>query len=129
LADYNTTPIDIGVGHTVLSRGYGDCKDKANLMRAMLKVLKIEAYPIAIFSGDPTFTREEWASPDQFNHCITAVKVSDETKSPTVIEHSALGRLLIFDATDTFCLIQTRSKKRGFLLSRRALRWTKCPTR
>ncbi|MBX7172556.1 MAG: DUF3857 and transglutaminase domain-containing protein [Pyrinomonadaceae bacterium] len=104
--------IDIGVGHgngyrprpstTVLSRGYGDCKDKANLMRALLKVLKIEAYPIAIFSGDPTFTREEWASPDQFNHCIIAIKVSDETKAPTIINHPALGRLLIFDATDPY---------------------------
>lgn len=104
--------IDIGVGHgngyrprpstTVLSRGYGDCKDKANLMRAMLKVLKIEAYPVAIFSGDPTFVREEWASPDQFNHCIIAVKISDTTDAPTVIKHAALGRLLIFDATDPY---------------------------
>jgi hypothetical protein len=30
-------------------------------MRAMLRVLKIESYPIAIYSGDPTFVREEWA--------------------------------------------------------------------
>ncbi|MDQ3747642.1 MAG: DUF3857 and transglutaminase domain-containing protein [Acidobacteriota bacterium] len=104
--------IDIGVGYgngmkprpsnTVLSRGYGDCKDKANLMRAMLKALKIEAYPIAIYSGDPDFVREEWASPGQFNHCIIAVKVSDETKTPTVMNHAKLGRLLIFDATDPF---------------------------
>ena len=104
--------IDIGVGHgngyrprpsnLVLSRGYGDCKDKANLMRAMLRVLKIDAYPIAIFSGDPTYVRAEWASPNQFNHCIIAVKVSDETKSATVIEHPTLGRLMIFDATDPY---------------------------
>ncbi|MFN6962495.1 MAG: DUF3857 domain-containing protein [Pyrinomonadaceae bacterium] len=104
--------IDIGVGHgngykprpstLVLSRGYGDCKDKANLMRAMLRALKIEAYPIAIFSGDRTFVRAEWASPRQFNHCIIAVKVSDATKTPTTIEHPKLGRLLIFDATDAF---------------------------
>jgi transglutaminase-like putative cysteine protease len=104
--------IDIGVAHgngykprpsnLVLSRGYGDCKDKANLMRALLKTLKIDAYPIAIYSGDPTFVREEWASPRQFNHCIIAVKVSDGTNSPTVITHPKLGRLLIFDATDQF---------------------------
>ncbi len=104
--------IDIGVGYgngyrprpstTVLARGYGDCKDKANLMRAMLKALKIEAYPIAIYSGDPTFVKAEWASPSQFNHCIIAVKVSDETKTPTVINHPKLGRLLIFDATDPY---------------------------
>lgn len=104
--------IDIGLGHgngyrprpstTVLNRGYGDCKDKANLMRAMLRALKIDAYPIAIYSGDPTFVREEWASPDQFNHCIIAVKVGDETKAATVITHPTLGRLLIFDATDPY---------------------------
>ena len=104
--------IDIGVGHgngyrprpsnVVLNRGYGDCKDKANLMRAMLKVLKIEAYPIAIYSGDPTYVRAEWASPDQFNHCIIAVKVSDETDAPTVIKDEKLGRLMIFDATDPY---------------------------
>jgi hypothetical protein len=102
--------IDIGVGsgngyrprpsNVVLNRGYGDCKDKANLMRALLKSIKIEAYPIAIFSGDPTFVREEWSSPAQFNHCIIAVKVSDATDTPTVIKHATLGRLLIFDATD-----------------------------
>ena len=85
-----------------MSRGYGDCKDKANLMRAMLKTLKIEAYPIAIYSGDASKVREEWASPSQFNHCIIAVKVSDETDSPTVIDHPKLGRLLIFDATDEY---------------------------
>ncbi len=102
--------IDIGVGHgngyrprpsnLVLSRGYGDCKDKATLMRAMLKSLKIEAYPVIIYSGDPTFVRKEWASPGQFNHCIIAVRVSPETESPTVINDANLGRLLIFDATD-----------------------------
>ncbi|HMT09004.1 MAG TPA: DUF3857 domain-containing transglutaminase family protein [Pyrinomonadaceae bacterium] len=104
--------IDIGVGAgngyrprtstTVLGRGYGDCKDKANLMRAMLKVLKIDAYPIFIFSGDPTFVREQWPSPKQFNHCIIAVKVGDATQAPTVASHPKLGRLLIFDATDQF---------------------------
>ena len=104
--------IDIGVGsggairprpsNLVLARGYGDCKDKATLMRALLKALKIESYPIIIFSGDPTFVREEWASPAQFNHCIIAVKISDGTDAPTVLKHETLGRLLIFDATDPF---------------------------
>ncbi len=104
--------IDIGVGYgngmkprpsnMVLGRGYGDCKDKANLMRALLKVLNIEAFPIAIYSGDPNFVRVEWASPTQFNHCIIAIRVSAATNSPTVIEHAKLGRLMIFDATDPF---------------------------
>jgi transglutaminase-like putative cysteine protease len=102
--------IDIGIGRgngyrphaasQVLAKAYGDCKDKANLMRSMLKTLGITAYPIAIYSGDATFVTEEWPSPSQFNHCIIAVKVSDETQVPTVIQHASLGRLLIFDATD-----------------------------
>jgi hypothetical protein len=45
--------------------------------------------------------REEWASPVQFNHCIIAVKVNDETTGPTVMLIAKLGRLLIFDATDS----------------------------
>jgi hypothetical protein len=104
--------IDIGVGYgngmkprpsnVVLDRGYGDCKDKANLMRALLKAIDIEAYPIAIYSGDPNFVRKEWPSPRQFNHCIIAVKVSDQTEAATIIEHATLGRLMIFDATDPY---------------------------
>ena len=99
--------IQIGVGryrpHTaseVFAKRYGDCKDKANLMRAMLKVVGIEAYPVLIYSGDPTYVRAEWASPTQFNHCIIAIKVGAETQAATVVEHAALGRLLVFDATD-----------------------------
>ena len=104
--------IDIGVGFgngykprpstAVLGRGYGDCKDKANLMRALLKALKIEAYPIAIYAGDPDFVRAQWPSPSQFNHCIIAVRVGDATQASTIITHPKLGRLLIFDATDAF---------------------------
>lgn len=99
--------VQLGVGRyrphsaaQVFAKRYGDCKDKANLMRAMLKAVGLQAFPILIWSGDPTYVREEWASPSQFNHCIVAVKVSDETQAATVIKHPALGRLLIFDATD-----------------------------
>lgn len=84
----------------VFSKNYGDCKDKANLMRAMLKALRIEAYPVIIYSGDPSYVRSEWPSPHQFNHCIIGVKVSEETEAATIIEHPSLGRLLIFDPTD-----------------------------
>ncbi|HMF58625.1 MAG TPA: DUF3857 domain-containing protein [Pyrinomonadaceae bacterium] len=102
--------IDIGVGRggglrphaatEVFAKSYGDCKDKANLMRAMLKAVGITAYTMAIYLGDPTYVREEWASPSQFNHCIVAIKVGDETQAATVVQHPKLGRLLIFDATD-----------------------------
>ena len=83
----------------VFAKAYGDCKDKANLMRAMLKVVGITSYPVSIYSGDPDFVRSEWPSPQQFNHCIIAIKVSDETKGQPTIDHPRLGRLLIFDPT------------------------------
>ena len=84
----------------VFAKSYGDCKDKANLMRAMLKVVGITAIPVSIYSGDPNYVRATWPSPQQFNHCIIAVKVGDQTVASTVIQHPSLGRLLIFDPTD-----------------------------
>jgi hypothetical protein len=84
----------------VFAKSYGDCKDKANLMRAMLKVVGIDSIPVSIYSGDPNYVRADWPSPQQFNHCIIAVKVSDQTQASTIIEHAKLGRLLIFDPTD-----------------------------
>jgi hypothetical protein len=109
--DVNYVSIQTGIGRgggyrphsaiDVFAKSYGDCKDKANLMRAMLKVAGISSYLVSIYSGDPTYVREEWPSPQQFNHCIIAVKVSDETKAPTIITHPTLGRLLVFDPTDS----------------------------
>lgn len=84
----------------VFAKSYGDCKDKANLMRAMLKAIGVQSYLVAIYSGDMTYVREEWPSPQQFNHMIIAVKVSSETSAATVVEHPSLGRLLVFDPTD-----------------------------
>jgi Domain of Unknown Function with PDB structure (DUF3857)/Transglutaminase-like superfamily len=106
--NYISIQIDVGRGggyrpHAavdVFNKNYGDCKDKANLMRAMLKSLGVESYPVSIFSGDPNRVEPEWPSPHQFNHCIIAVKVSDETQAPTIVKHQSLGRLLIFDPTD-----------------------------
>jgi transglutaminase-like putative cysteine protease len=84
----------------VFAKSYGDCKDKANLMRAMLKVVGITAFPVSIYSGDPAYVRASWPSPQQFNHCIIAVKVGDQTQASTILQHPTLGRLLIFDPTD-----------------------------
>ncbi len=86
----------------VFAKSYGDCKDKANLMRAMLSVLKIPAYMVSITADDPTFVRVEWASPHQFNHCIIAIKIGDSTTAASVVTHPTLGRLLMFDPTDPY---------------------------
>jgi hypothetical protein len=104
--------IQLGVGHgggyqphsaiDVFAKGYGDCKDKANLMRAMLNAVKIQAYLVSITADDRSYVRAEWASPNQFNHCIIAIKIKDDTKAPSVVSHPQLGRLLIFDPTDPY---------------------------
>ena len=86
----------------VFQKSYGDCKDKVNLMRTMLSVLGIESYPVAIFSGDRYFVRPNFASPQQFNHAIIGIKVSQETAAPAMGQHPTLGRLLFFDPTDPY---------------------------
>lgn len=84
----------------VLSKGYGDCKDKANYLLTMLKASGVDAYLVAIFSGDPHYTRPEWPSPHQFNHMILAIRVPDDTKAPAAFDFPGIGRLLLFDPTD-----------------------------
>ncbi|MGA8030268.1 MAG: DUF3857 domain-containing protein, partial [Bryobacteraceae bacterium] len=59
----------------VFHKQYGDCKDKANLMRAMLKAAGIQSYLVAISAQDRNFVRAEWPSPTQFNHMILAIHV------------------------------------------------------
>jgi len=99
--------IQIGIGgykpHTareVFAKQYGDCKDKANLMRAMLRAVDIDSFLVLVYSGDPTEVREEWPTPAQFNHCIIAVKLGNTATATSSLQHAALGRLLIFDPTD-----------------------------
>jgi hypothetical protein len=84
----------------VLERNYGDCKDKASLVRAMLGALGVKSYFVSIFSGDANYVRAEWPSPQQFNHAIVAISIPSSVRASSVIEHPALGRLLIFDPTD-----------------------------
>lgn len=84
-----------------LAHSYGDCKDKATLMRALLKAAGIESYLTTISADDRDYVRPEWASPTQFNHAIVAVRVPDSVALPTVLPDTPLGRLLIFDPTDS----------------------------
>lgn len=83
----------------VFDKGYGDCKDKANLMRAMLGAVGIRSYLVFVYSGDRRYVREDWPALQQFNHCILAVTVADRESSST-IDHPAFKRLLFFDPTD-----------------------------
>ncbi|MFZ4985222.1 MAG: DUF3857 domain-containing protein [Blastocatellia bacterium] len=86
----------------IFKNNYGDCKDKANLMRAMLKALQIESYPVSINAMDRSQVNADFPSLDGFNHCILAVRVGEETKHSSVVDAKGLGRLLLFDPTDPY---------------------------
>jgi hypothetical protein len=85
----------------VLQKNYGDCKDKANLMRALLATLNIPSYLVGIYAGDPAYVREEWPSPQQFNHAIIAIPVARGSGLPAVSEDGS-GGMLFFDPTDRY---------------------------
>ncbi len=85
----------------VLRCGYGDCKDKTTLMRAMLRIAGIESYPVAASWGDRSAVAADWPALGQFNHCIIAVRVDDEFSAAGVVPVPGLGHLLFFDPTDT----------------------------
>ncbi|MBI1353292.1 MAG: hypothetical protein GC160_03020 [Acidobacteria bacterium] len=68
-------------------------------MRALLKAVGVESYPVAIYSGDRRFVREQWPSPQQFNHAILAVQAPEGADLPAITEVEGLGRLLFFDPT------------------------------
>src|SRR5262249_10321762 len=84
-----------------LARNYGDCKDKATLMRSLLTAAGIDSYLTTIFAGNRNFVRPEWPSPMQFNHAIIAIRVPDSVALPTVVEAPGIGKLLMFDPTDS----------------------------
>ncbi len=83
----------------VFKKGYGDCKDKAALLQAMLGSAGIKSYMVLVYSGDPTRVRPEFPSPLQFNHAIVAIALNRDTQS--MLDSSGLGRLLLFDPTDS----------------------------
>ncbi|HKV98257.1 MAG TPA: DUF3857 domain-containing protein [Vicinamibacterales bacterium] len=84
----------------VLAKNYGDCKDKANLMHAMLQAVGIPSHLLAIYAGDPDFVREAWPSPQQFNHAILAVGLDEPVDRPAVVRDPRYGWLLLADPTD-----------------------------
>lgn len=84
----------------VLQCNYGDCKDKATLLRAMLGIAGIKAHPLIVLSGARDRIESDWPSPAQFNHALLAIEVDSTVAADAIIEHPTLGRLLIFDPTD-----------------------------
>jgi hypothetical protein len=107
--DIRYVGIELGVGSwqphaapDVFLHRYGDCKDKATLMRSMLREMGIESYYVVINTRRGAITRETPAH-NAFNHVITAIKLPNGLADPSLVattEDPKLGRLLFFDPTD-----------------------------
>jgi len=109
--DIRYVAIELGIGSwqphaapDVFSHRYGDCKDKATLMRAMLREIGVDSYQVMINTQRGAVTPDTPAH-NGFNHVILAIKLPDDVKDPSliaVLQHPKLGRVLFFDPTNEF---------------------------
>jgi hypothetical protein len=61
----------------VLERNYGDCKDKAALLKALLAVVNIVSHYVLVRTTDSGALDRELYSPAEFNHVILCVPLPD----------------------------------------------------
>ncbi len=64
----------------VLAKKYGDCKDKANLLRWLLKSIDVDAYVAWIGTRDIPYKVSEVPTMLPFNHMIVAAKIDGNWK-------------------------------------------------
>ncbi len=101
--------VETGIGgfkpHTagsVLKNRYGDCKDKATLLAALLESAGTGSHYLLINSARGSITPDSAASLYSFNHVVLAVHLPDDVPGeglPALVVHPKLGRLLVFDPT------------------------------
>ncbi|MBS0185541.1 MAG: DUF3857 domain-containing protein [Proteobacteria bacterium] len=66
----------------ILKNGYGDCKDHVNLMRTLLKVQNIEAFPVLVFWGK-LYNPFPLPCEAQFNHMMIYLPEFNIFANPT----------------------------------------------
>jgi hypothetical protein len=107
--DIRYVAIELGIGGwqphpapDVYAHRYGDCKDKANLLRSMLREIGIDTYHVVIYTERGAITLQTPAH-HGFNHAILAIKLPEGLTDPSLlatIDHPKLGRILFFDPTN-----------------------------
>jgi len=108
--DVRYVAIELGIGgwqpHSaaeVFTHHYGDCKDKATLMGAMLHEIGVDSYYVVINSERGSITPETPAYKGGFDHVIIAIKLPDGATDKSLaaaMVHPRLGKVLFFDPTD-----------------------------
>lgn len=61
----------------VVKRNYGDCKDKATLLKALLNAVGIESSYVLVRTTDSGALDRQLFSPSEFNHVILCVRLDD----------------------------------------------------
>lgn len=87
----------------IFAHRYGDCKDKATLVSAMLSEVGVESYYVVINSERGAVTSSTPPQFGIFDHVILAIKLPAGVSDPSLVaflNDSKLGKLLIFDPTD-----------------------------
>jgi hypothetical protein len=107
--DIRYVAIELGIGGfqprsapDVFSHHYGDCKDKATLVRSMLREIGVESFHVVINDRRGSVTRDTPAH-NGFNHVITAIRLPEGLADSSLVamtQHPKLGRLLFFDPTN-----------------------------
>lgn len=88
----------------ILSRGFGDCKDQAMLLVAMLDCLKVDANMALLSAGSGLDVSASFPAISDFNHMIVRV----DGPTPLWVDPTAVGLtsgLLPVDCSNRRCLI------------------------
>lgn len=109
-SDIRYVAIELGIGGwqphpagDIFVHHYGDCKDKATLMSAMLKEIGVDSYPLVINTERGGVGPDTPPTPFIFDHMILAIKLPqglEDISLEAIVQNPKLGRLLIFDPTD-----------------------------
>ncbi|MBS0419573.1 MAG: DUF3857 and transglutaminase domain-containing protein [Proteobacteria bacterium] len=105
--DIRYVAIELGVGglqpHSaaeVLTHSYGDCKDKATLLKSMLAEIGVTSDYFIINTERGSITRDTPANLG-FNHAILAIQLPAGLEDPSLLATDMQhGRILFFDPTD-----------------------------
>jgi hypothetical protein len=102
--------IEIGIGGIqahmagdIFANRYGDCKDKATLLATMLKDIGIDSHLVDVHT-EHGVTQPDTPSAYSFNHVILAIELpkgTDTSKLFAIVDDKNLGKLLIFDPTNS----------------------------
>ncbi len=104
--------IEIGVGGfkphvagSVLDNLYGDCKDKATLLAALLQASGVDSHYVIVHTDRGSVDANSPPSLYSFNHVVLAIRLPDDVPDEgltAIVRHPRLGRLLVFDPTSPY---------------------------